>query len=141
MKFIHIVWAIGVSVHICAHDYELLTPVDTVCQEPQYESVCDGMVYIWTKCDVLRAITTYEQDRQEFSWLIVADIMHVANNAIKLLQRSDSLSLEQKDHLHALTDHLKTAYDDAFAASDNISIMCTQNILGLLQYMAEETNT
>lgn len=133
MRTMYILLIYFVSIPLNAHVYELLAPVDEVCADPKYESVCDGIVYIWTKCDVLRAINTREGDRQSFSQLIVADVMHVANNALKLLRYDDEMSLEQKQHLYALTDHLATAYHDAFADSDNTSITCTHHILSLLK--------
>jgi len=131
---IMLICAFCATVH--GHVYELIEPVDTVCSQPQYESVCDGFIYIWTKCDVLRAITTSERDRQAFSQLIVADVVHVANQALKLL-KNDDVTHEQKQHLCALTQHLATAYDDAFAVSDNMKITCTQQILSMLKDMTD----
>lgn len=136
MRTLYILFASCVGMCINAHVYELLEPVDTVCHEPRYESVCDGIVYVWTKCDVLRAISTREYDRQSFSRLIVADVIHVANNMLKLM-KEEGMTDEQKQHLHALTSHLTTAYDDAFAESDSSSISCTQHILSLLHEITD----
>jgi len=118
------------------HDYELLAPVDTVCRQPRYDTVCDGLVYIWTKCDVLRAITTHEHDRTLFSRLIIADMLYIASHAVKMLHTQE-LSQEQYQHLHTLTEHLAVAYDDAFSSSDNKSITWTYQILTLLYDMTQ----
>lgn len=137
MRMLYILLASCVGICINAHVYALLEPVDTVCQEPQYEAVCDGIVYIWTKCDVLRAISTRERDRQSFSRLIVADIIHVANNMLKLMRTEEGVTDEQKQHLQSLTQQLATAYDDAFSESASSSISCTQHILSLLNEMTD----
>ncbi len=133
MRTLYILLIGCLVISLDAHVYELIEPVDNVCDEPRYDAVCDGMVYIWTKCDVLRAITTREGDRQSFSRLIVADVIHVANNMLKLFNDGHTLSSDQKQHLYALTDHLATAYDDAFSQTENTSIACTRRVLSLLK--------
>ena len=133
MRTIYIIIALGCTMTVWSHIYELIEPVDAVCAEPQYDEICNGLVYVWTKCDFLRAITTRDSDRQAFSWLILADVMHIANNMLKLYRDADALTEEQDQHLQYLAEHLEVAYNDAFADTENTSITCAQSILGTLK--------
>jgi len=124
---------------ICSymHGYPLLEPVDSICTKPDYDAIRDGMLYIWSKCDVLRAITTNEHDRQAFSQVLVADVMHVASNMLKFIRADEDVSSQQLQHLHDLTQNVAHAYGDAFGASENSSITCTEHILAMLEEVSQ----